>query len=124
MTELGSAFADALRRMLKKKRLSVASAAQRLGVSRQQFHSYLNGVLPRRKRLNKAMHLFELRLDLEGQSFYKGAFPQEARGKPVVEPGQLKLFDILDSLGEDDLQVSVKRTGTTLKVQVRIDLPA
>jgi transcriptional regulator with XRE-family HTH domain len=122
--ELGNAFAAALKRMLRQNNLTVDKAAARLGVSRQAFHAYLNGKLPRRQRLNKAMQQFELRLDLGQYSFYKGAFPGEPARKATPEPTQLKLLELLDSVNEEDLQVTVKRTGKTLKVQVRIEIPA
>jgi transcriptional regulator with XRE-family HTH domain len=124
MNELGDAFAAALKRMLKLKNLTVDEAATRLGVSRQAFHAYLNGKLPRRKRLNKAMQLFELRLDLGQYSFYKEAFGRQPERKTATEPTQLKLLELLDSVSEDDLQVTVKRMGKTLRVQVRIEIPA
>ncbi|HEV3305159.1 MAG TPA: helix-turn-helix domain-containing protein [Candidatus Sulfotelmatobacter sp.] len=124
MNELGDAFAAALKRMLKLKKLTVDEAARRLGVSRQAFHAYLNGKLPRRKRLNKAMQLFELRLDLGQNSFYKEAFGRPLERKIATEPTQLKLLELLDSVSEDDLQVTIKRMGKTLRVQVRIEIPA
>lgn len=124
MNELGDAFAAALKRMLRLKKLTVDEAAKRLGVSRQAFHAYLNGKLPRRRRLNKAMQLFELRLDLGQYSFYKEAFGRQPERKITTEPTQLKLLELLDSVSEDDLQVTVKRMGKTLRVHVKIEIPA
>jgi helix-turn-helix, Psq domain len=46
--EIGDAFAAALKLMLKKRRLTICAAARDLEVSRQTFHSYLKGKLPRR----------------------------------------------------------------------------
>jgi predicted transcriptional regulator len=52
--ELGNAFAAALKLMLKRKGLTVNEVATSLGVSRQAFHAYLNGKLPRRGRKREA----------------------------------------------------------------------
>jgi hypothetical protein len=123
MNEVGDAFAVALRRMLREKKRMVGAAARELGVSRQTFHSYLNGALPRRKTLNRAVHMWDLKLDLGRYSFGKGAFEQ-GRGKTVPVPSQPMLWEALDSVREEDLQVSIKRVGKVLRVDVKIEIPA
>jgi hypothetical protein len=125
MNEIGDAFAVALRRMLKKRELTIGAAAKELEVSRQAFHSYLNGTLPRSKVLNKAVHMWDLKLDLGKHSFGKGAFGREQeKGKGAPEPSQPTLWDALDSVREEDLHVSVKRVGKVLRVDVKIEIPA
>jgi hypothetical protein len=123
MNEIGDAFAVALRRMLDGKKLTIAAAARELEVSRQTFHSYLNGALPRRKTLNTAVHMWNLKLDLGRYSFGKEAFGREqSKGKGA--PTQLLLWEALDAVREEDLQVSFKRVGKVLRVDVKIEIPA
>jgi transcriptional regulator with XRE-family HTH domain len=124
MSKIGNAFAQALRDMLQEnKGLTIDKAAKRLGVSRQAFHAYLNGKLPRQARLNRAIHTWNLRLDLKENSFGKEAFGTD-RTPASSEWKQLTLFEALDSISDQDLQVTVKRTGRVLKVHVAIDIPA
>ena len=125
MNEIGDAFAAALRRMLDKRGITIEAAAAVLGVRRQSFHSYLQGKLPRRKTLNKAMHVWDLKLDLGRHSFTKGAFGTE-REKPRLVPkaNQLKLLELLDGVKEEDLHVETKRAGKVLHVDVKIQIPA
>ncbi len=125
MNGIGEAFAAALRQMLKKRKLTIAAAALDLGVSRQAFHSYLGGTIPRRKTLNKSVHMWDLKLDLGRHSFGKGAFGAvQTKGKQVPQPSQPTLWEVLDSVGEEDLHVSVKRVGKVLRVDVKIEIPA
>jgi hypothetical protein len=125
MNEIGDAFGAALKQMLKNRRLTVVTAAHDLGVSRQAFHSYLSGTIPRRKTLNKAVHMWDLKLDLGKHSFDKGAFGgTQAKGKQAPEPSQPTLWEVLDSVGEEDLHVTVKRVGKVLRVDVKIEIPA
>jgi hypothetical protein len=125
MNEIGDAFAVALRRMLNEKGLTIGAAAKQLEVSRQAFHSYLKGTLPRGKTLNNAVHMWDLKLDLGRYSFDKGAFGREQeKGKAAARPSQPLLWEALDSVREEDLQVSVKRVGKVLRVDVKIEIPA
>jgi|SRR5271165_6218801 len=125
MNEIGNAFAAALKRMLDKPGVTVTSAAAELGVSRQAFHSYLNGGLPRRKTLNRAVHLWDLKLDLGKYSFGKGAFgDSEGKRVPNHKTSQPTLWDALDAVSKDDLQVTMKRVGKVLRFDVRIEIPA
>jgi hypothetical protein len=125
MNEIGDAFAAALRRMLKEKDLTIGAAAKALEVSRQTFHSYLGGTLPRQKMLNKAVHKWDLKLDLGKDSFGKEAFGREqGKGKIALPPSQPTLWEALDSVREEDLQVSIKRVGKVLRVDVKIEIPA
>ena len=121
--EVGNAFASALKKMLTKKNLSKTAAAKELGISRQAFHSCLLGKLPRRKTLNRAVHLWSLKLDLGKQSFDKGAFGPEV-GKLSPAETQRSLWEALDSIGDEDLHVTTKRVGKILRVDVRIEIPA
>jgi hypothetical protein len=123
--EIGDAFAEALRKMLEKKMLSVHSAADKLGVSRQAFYAYLDGTLPRRKMFHKAVHLWDLKLDLGKYSFGKEAFPSEGQKvEATPKPVQRTLWEVLDAVKEEDLRVTMKRVGKTLRVDVRIEIPA
>jgi hypothetical protein len=126
MNEVGNAFATALNRMLASKPgLTISAAAKQLEVSRQAFHSYLQGTLPRRKTLNKAVHMWDLKLDLGKYSFDKGAFgAEEKKGKSVPKTTQPTLWEALDSVNEEDLRVTMKRVGKVLRVHVRIEIPA
>jgi hypothetical protein len=122
--EIGDAFARALKTMLTKRRVSITAAAKDLGISRQAFHSCLQGKLPRRKTLNRAVHMWDLRLDLGKHSFNKGAFGSAPGGKPVPVPNQPTLWEALDSVAEEDLRVTMRRVGKVLRVDVRIEIPA
>lgn len=123
--EIGDAFAAALRKMLEERKLSISAAAKQLHVTRQSFHSYLAGKLPRRKRLHEAVHLWDLKLDLGKYSFDKGAFGQtRERPKSAKKPFQPNLWDALDSVREEDMQVTMKRIGKTIRFEVKIDIPA
>jgi hypothetical protein len=124
--DIGEAFARALKKMLADKPgLTVSNAARALKVSRQTFHSYLNGTLPRRKTLNKAIHLWDLRLDFANHSFDKGAFgSDEGRAEPLPGSIQPTLWEALDAVREEDLRVTMKRVGKVLRVDVRIEIPA
>lgn len=130
MNEIGDAFATALKRMLKERKLkerelTIKTVAKELEVSRQTFHSYLQGKLPRRKRLNTAVRIWDLKLDLEGYSFGKGAFgPEQEKGKPLPKPSQTTLWEALDSVREKDLNVTMKRVGKVLRIHVKIEIPA
>jgi hypothetical protein len=121
--EVGDAFARALRKMLTKRKISITAAAKELGISRQAFHPCLQGKLPRRKTLNKAVHLWNLKLDLGKHSFDKGAFGAQT-GEQVLVPTQPTLWEALDSVSEEDLHVTMKRVGKVLRVDVRIEIPA
>ena len=124
--DVGNAFAAALKQMLANKLgLTITAAAKELKVSRQTFHSYLQGTLPRRKRLNKSVHMWDLKLDLGGHSFNKEAFgTEEKKDEPKDEQRQPTLWEALDSVSEEDLHVTMKRVGKVLRVDVRIEIPA
>src|SRR5258708_4991475 len=102
---IGDAFAAALEQMLKETPgRTISDAAKQLGVSRQAFHAYLNGNLPRRKTLNRAMHLWNLKIDLREHSFDKEAFGanQGEIEEQVSQPAQLALWEMLDAVSEKD----------------------
>ena len=122
--EVGDAFAAALKQMLKG--TTVTAAAKQLKVSRQAFHAYLTGKLPRRKTLNRAMQLWNLRLDVQGHSFDKEAFGSKEGKKEEAgpHPAQLAFWEALDAVNEKDLHVTMKRVGKVLRFEVRIEIPA
>jgi hypothetical protein len=124
---VGDAFAAALLQMLEEEpRRTKTAAAGELGVSRQQFHAYLKGKLPRRKTLNRAMHLWNLKLNLGAHSFDKEAFgDKEGKTRELgSNPAQLVFWQTLDAVSEKDLHVTMKRVGKVLRFDVRIEIPA
>jgi hypothetical protein len=123
---VGNAFAKALAKMLKDEKLTITAAANQLQVSRQSFHSYLHGALPRRKTLNRAVHGWNLKLDLGKYSFGKEAFGRDETTEDVdaAKPSQRTLWEVLDAVKEEDLHVTMKRVGKVLRVDVRIEIPA
>jgi hypothetical protein len=123
--EVGDAFAAALQRMLEADpKLTITVAASQLEVSRQAFHAYLNGKLPRRKTLNRAMNLWKLKLDLGEHSFDKEAFGTAQAKESNAKPAQLAFWETLDNVDEKDLHVTMKRVGKVLRFDVRIEIPA
>src|SRR5258708_10089308 len=106
--EIGNAFAKALGRMFKEHPgRTITAAADELEVSRQAFHAYLQGKLPRPKTLNRAIHLWNLKLDLGKYSFDREAFGKEESGEQRVPlPKQLTLWEALDAVSEEDLRVT------------------
>jgi|SRR5580700_7739208 transcriptional regulator with XRE-family HTH domain len=123
MPQLGFAFRDELRRVLRDRKLSASAAASQLGVSRQAFHSYLNASsVPRQKVLARAMRLWDLTLHVGTKPFDKSSFPEL---KPQSAPAiQMSLLEVLDRIQQDDLKIAVKRVGKSLRVSVSIDIPA
>jgi hypothetical protein len=124
--EIGEAFAKALKRMFDDTGLTIGAAAKELKVSRQSLHSYLNGTLPRRKTLHKAVHLWNLKLDLGKYSFGREAFgaDESERSQSILQPDQPTLWEALDAVKEEDLRVTMKRVGKVLRFDVRIEIPA
>jgi hypothetical protein len=124
--DIGNAFAQALRRMLDEHPgRTITAAARELEVSRQAFHAYLQGKLPRRRKLNRAVRLWNLKLDLGKYSFDREAFGrEERRDAPVPSPKQLTLWEALDAVSEEDLHVTMKRVGKVIRFDVRIEIPA
>jgi hypothetical protein len=122
--KIGDAFAAALEQMLQGRHVTITTAARELGVSRQSFHSYLVGKLPRRETLNKAVHMWDLKLDVGKSSFNKGAFGPVRQGAPIPKPSQPTLWEALDAVPEKDLHVTMKRVGKVLRVNVSIEIPA
>lgn len=123
--EVGDAFAAALRRMLKDR--TIATAAAQLGVSRQAFHAYLNGKLPRRKTLNRAMFLWNLKLGLGKNFFDKGAFGTEEAMENEASratTAQMAFWETVNTIEEKDLHVTMKRVGKVLQFKVEIKVPA
>jgi transcriptional regulator with XRE-family HTH domain len=118
------AFSAELRRALRDQHLTVEAAAGMLGITRQAFHSYLNGsAMPHRARLARAIALFDLRLTIGHQSFDKTDFKlpeKKVSGTPI----QLSFWEVWDSISENNLKPSIKRVGKTLHLSIRIEVPA
>jgi hypothetical protein len=124
--DIGNAFAQALQRMFEDHPgRTITAAAAELGVSRQAFHAYLNGKLPRPKTLNRAVSLWDLKLDFGKYSFNREAFgKEESREQRVTLPKQLAFWEAVDSVREEDLRITMKRVGKVLRFDVRIEIPA
>jgi transcriptional regulator with XRE-family HTH domain len=105
------------------RRLSISEAARQLGISRQAFHSYLNGSsVPRQNTLARAMQLWDFHITVGERTFDKSSVPLVPGHRSP--PEQLAFWGALDSIEEKDLKVRVKREGARFKVAVEIDLPA
>jgi transcriptional regulator with XRE-family HTH domain len=123
MSTLSAAVADEFKRILAERKLSVSAAARELRVSRQAFHNYLNGTsVPRPKTLGRAMDLWDFKLKVGDVSLDRSSFPK--RDENVQRPEQLSLWEALDSIRPQDLKIAVVRVGSSLKVDVKIDIPA
>jgi transcriptional regulator with XRE-family HTH domain len=120
---INDAFRKELRRALKDQHLTVDAAAMKLNITRQAFHNYLNGTsMPRPKRLANAVRILKLKLTIGDESFDESAFPQLPESQ--APPKQPSLWDALDSIGDENLTIKVKRVGKALRVAVSIDIPA
>jgi len=125
MSDLSDAFAKEFARILKVHKLTKTSAAGLLGVSRQAFHSYLNGkAIPRPRIQAKAAELWSIGFTVRDASFDSSAFGEVTDIQPPAEQMKLNLLAKLDSIQDGDLHIGVKRVGSTLNVSVRIDIPA
>ncbi len=125
MPELRHSFAAQLKRALDEHRLTVTAAAKTLNVSRQAFHAYLEGgVLPRAKVLARAVELWDIEFQVGKQKFDKSDFSPAAPLKPLAVPIQMSLWDKLDAIKQEDLQITVKRVGKELRVSVKVPIPA
>jgi predicted transcriptional regulator len=99
--------------------LSAGAAAELLGVSRQTFHSYLNGSsMPRKGVRAKAAELWGVQISSSQ------VLPDSSEKTPVAEQLEFSFWQKIDAIRENDLKVAFDREGRTLKVNVRIDIPA
>jgi transcriptional regulator with XRE-family HTH domain len=125
MPELRDSFAAELKRALERHRLTVTAAAKELEVSRQALHAYLKGdAMPRAKVFARAVKLWDIEFHFGNQAFNKSDFPSPAAPKPVSVPKQITLWEKLDTIKQEDLQIAVKRVGRELRVSVQISIPA
>jgi hypothetical protein len=70
------------------------------------------------------MEIWDLRLEVGGVAFSKGAFlPSKKDAKPAPA-SQMSLWEKLDSITQDDLRFTVKKVGKVLRVAVHFDIPA
>lgn len=125
--KLTESLSTELKRVLEERGLSASSAARALGVSRQAFHAYLSGkAMPRPKTLGRAMEMWDFEIRGGGKSFNSEAFlPAIADApQPVQQQLKLDLWQKLDGITEDNLKIGVKRVGKTLRLAVRIEIPA
>ena len=124
MSTLSKAIAAEFGRILKDRGLTVSAAARELRVSRQAFHSYLNGKsVPRHKTLGRAMDRWNFVLKVGELVIDRSSFP--TRAEDASSPQQLPLiWETLDAINQRDLKITVSRVGSTLNVDVKIDIPA
>ncbi len=124
MSTLSEAIAAEFERILNDRELSVSAAAHELRVSRQAFHNYLNGKsVPRHQTLGRAMDKWGFKLKVGEVVFDRSSFPK--RDDKVQSPEQLPLiWETLDAIKQQDLKIAVVRVGSTLNVEVKIDIPA
>jgi transcriptional regulator with XRE-family HTH domain len=122
MTTIGKAVADEFRRILGERKLKIAQAARDLRVSRQAFYGYLNGTsLPRKQTFARAIDLWNFNIAVGGSLLDRDSFKEP---KKEAEPSQMVLWEALDGIRPQDLKIAVNRVGSTLNVEVRIDIPA
>jgi transcriptional regulator with XRE-family HTH domain len=124
MSSVSEAIAVEFRRILTERKLTVSAAARELRISRQAFHSYLNGTsAPRHKTLGRAMDRWKFQLKIGDEVFDSTSFPR--RLELVQSQEQLPfVWDALDAIKKQDLKVGVCREGSVFKVEVKIDIPA
>ena len=124
MSTLSAAVAAEFKRILSERKLSISGAARELRVTRQAFHNYLNGTsVPRHKTLGRAMDLWDFKLKIGDFTFDGSSFPK--RDDNIQNPEQLPLiWETLDAIKQQDLKIAVVRVGSTLNVEVKIDIPA
>lgn len=124
MSTLSEAIAAEFGRILTERKLSVSAAARELHVTRQAFHNYLNGKsVPRHKTLGRAMDRWDFKLKIGDVVFDRSSFPRKDEG--VQRPEQLPLvWEALDAIRQQDLKIAVARVGSTLNIDVKIDIPA
>lgn len=124
MSTLSNAIAAEFERILKDRKLSVSAAARELRVSRQAFHNYLNGKsVPRHRTLGLAMDLWDFELKIGDLTFDRSSFPKRAEKASSQEQLSL-ILETLDAIRQQDLKIAVARVGSTLNVEVKIDIPA
>ena len=123
MSSLTAKFASELKLTLSERHVSITNAASSLGSSRQALYNYLNGKsLPREAVLQRAMELWDLEVRVGREVFNKHSF-QKHEG-PTLVAKQTGLWDQLDAIKQENLQIAVKRVGKSLKVSVSIAIPA
>jgi transcriptional regulator with XRE-family HTH domain len=123
-TTLSEAIAAEFRRVLLEKGLSVTAAARELRVTRQAFHAYLNTKsVPRTKTLARAMILWDLKITVGDIVFDKSSLPTK-KGAIDGSPSQMTFLDAWDSLKPQDLKITASRDGSSIRLQVNINIPA
>lgn len=123
MSTYSDVVADEFKRILRERKLSVCGAARALGVTRQAFHNYLNGKsVPRPTVMGQAMDLWDFNIKIGDVSLDRSSFPK--RDESVQRSEQLTFLETWDSIRQQDMKIAVKRVGSTLKVEVNIDIPA
>jgi transcriptional regulator with XRE-family HTH domain len=124
MSTLSEAIAEEFKRILTERKLSVSAAARELRVTRQAFHNYLNGKsVPRHKTLGRAMDRWDFNLRIGGVTFDRNTSPRHPDDAPRKEQLPL-IWETLDAIRQQDLKIGVSRVGSTLSVEVKIDIPA
>jgi predicted transcriptional regulator len=106
-------------------KVSIGEAARILNVSRQTVHRYVNGeVIPRGEVLMAAFRAWGLVLEYRGIKVTRTDQSGEV-AKPIAQPNQLRLFQIVEELRDRDLEVKIGKMSTDgLELSVKIKFPA
>jgi len=72
--------------------------------------------------MGQAMDLWDFNIKIGDVSLDRSSFPK--RDESVQRSEQLTFLETWDSIRQQDMKIAVKRVGSTLKVEVNIDIPA
>ena len=109
---------DALAEQLKQEGKTPATEiARELNVSRQVAYQYLKGqVVPNPDRLAMLVRMWDLKLEIGGHSFGKGAFGRATRGS-TANSGQTKLD--FEEISNGSAEIPLPGTESTLRLGVK-----
>jgi transcriptional regulator with XRE-family HTH domain len=114
-------IASKLREVMRAQGWTQKEVAETLGITRQALSLYLNGkTMPSARVLLKACAAFGLVIHSDGMTF-SSSKPRMRR----TAPAQLSLWEALEHLNDDDLQVKIERKGPgRLGIQIDINFSA
>jgi hypothetical protein len=128
MRSLQNAFREEFLRVLAKTGMSRSEAAAQIGISRQAFHAYLvrDGSIPSKNKLRRIVEIWpDFCVLAGGQKFDKESLsPPDLAMQPVVVAKQLQLVELLQTLGPENLGISVRQEGKSTRVSLTIKIPA
>jgi len=95
----------------KRKGLTQDQAAQQIGISRTAFIQYLNGsITPKSHVLLRACKEWGIRIQYDNVEFGIGTTNNGHHGAKEAH-GQLSLFDAIDALNDEQIEVHVHKKG-------------